>query len=352
MRTAQTLKDVRHNARAVLVKERKTEPLQLFVYEYMIDTALVGLSTAWIAWQCHIGAAREKEFAELIREHLLSIADLDFNKGRFTKLTREGIVLKEWERLGLKEPSMLDMYVRYDTGLFWNMANVDLDRYSDAMRHFYENVPQILRAAVERDYLYITSFGGDDEAATYKRTRMGKRIYITEEQSQLLNEYAQNRRAAFNNFVSSLGQIAQNWCLIGYVQESGDEPRMRLLNHWRGELVTQMCNASNGELKENNSFDARLALYSQAWDKAMANSKVDIMGGVDKKFIQEGIDLSQDEDWVYANGYDEWFERKGLVERIKRDFMSSKDVLISTMAVAYSTKDERQKAYLEFVQSL
>ena len=82
MRTARTLKDVRHNARAVLVKEKKTEPLQLFAYVYMIDTALVGLSTAWIAWQCHIGAAREKEFAELIRGHLLSIADLDFNKGR------------------------------------------------------------------------------------------------------------------------------------------------------------------------------------------------------------------------------------------------------------------------------
>lgn len=346
------MKDVRHNARAVLVKEKKNEPLQLFVYVYMIDTALVGLSSAWIAWRYHIGTGREKEFAELIRGHLLSIADLDFNKGRFAKLTREGIVLKEWERLGLKEPSMLDMYVRYDIGLFWNMANVDLDRYTDAIRHFYENVPKIIRAAVERDYLYITSFGGENEATTYKRTRMGKHIYITEEQSQLLNEYAQNRKAAFNNFVSSLGQIAQNWCLIRYVQESGDEARMQLLNHWRGELVTQMCNASNGELKENNSFDARLALYSQAWDKAMANSKMGIMGGVDKKFIQERIDLSQGEDWVYAHGYDEWFERKDLVERIKQDFMSSKDDLISMMAVVYSTKDERQKAYLEFVQSL
>lgn len=183
---------------------------------------------------------------------------------------------------------------------------------------------------------------------------MAKKIIINEHQLnviRLLEYYASERSSLVKDIFSLMRQIAENWCLLKYLNESQDESKMQLFNHWATELKGCLVPLNQTQLKGNNTPENRYSAFNEGWDKGVKQLLGNNFKWIDDKFAKEQIDLSNPDDWVYCNQSDEWLQRGELVQRIKQDFLNSKDTILQLVSAPY-TSDEIQEACIQYFQEL
>lgn len=181
---------------------------------------------------------------------------------------------------------------------------------------------------------------------------MAKKIIITEHQLnviRLLEYYANNRSTLVGSINNLMQQIAENWCLLKYLNESQDESKMQLFNHWASELMTYLIRLSKIQLKGNNTPENRYIAFSEGWDNGIQKLLKTNLKCIDDKFTTEQIDLSNPDDWVYCNQSDEWLQRGELVQRIKQDFLNSKDTILQLIS---TPSDNIQQDCIQYFQEL
>ena len=131
-------------------------------------------------------------------------------------------------------------------------------------------------------------------------------------------EQAVTRSNFKNNARGQIDNLIENWCIIKWARQTGDEKYVRCINHWKQELRASMNNVSKYELKSGNIRSVINDVFDEKmgdWHKNRREAMRYVTRVMTKKLDDEGYYLVSKE--------------RGIIDDIASEFIDNIDTIVN-----------------------
>ena len=131
-------------------------------------------------------------------------------------------------------------------------------------------------------------------------------------------EQAVTRSNFKNNARGQIDNLIENWCIIKWARQTGDEKYVGCINHWKRELRASMNNVSKYELKSGNIRSVMNDVFDEKmgdWHKNRREAMRYVTRVMTKKLDDEGYYLVSKE--------------RGIIDDIASEFIDNIDTIVN-----------------------